>query len=213
MKTDLEKIVGYLQKYPHKTAAQLLEYIHRTFYHTENTKKELFLNFWVAYPKKNSKQRATSSFLRQSKQDIHNLMNNLGKYIFYCDLMNRPYCDPATYINNRRWEDQELHKIPNKQEILDVYAAIEAVLLPYMVKDVKSTYREFMKSDILDIARLMIDNDKATPENMITVAEWMGQTWSETAYAKYISIKTLSNNDKFIKRLANARVYKQSLKY
>lgn len=76
---------------------------------------EAFQKFWLAYPKKTAKQQAIKAFqklkpdealltkmlssLERQKNSIQ-WMKDGGQYI--------PY--PATWLNNRRWEDEDLEK-------------------------------------------------------------------------------------------------------
>jgi hypothetical protein len=67
----------------------------------------LFAKFWQAYPHKVGKRDAATSFQRILKMGIvgiDDLMAGLARYAAKTD--DRPWCNPATWLNGGRWDDQ-----------------------------------------------------------------------------------------------------------
>lgn len=64
-----------------------------------------FDQFWQLYPNKVGKSAAQKAFGRASKQvDLLTLMSGLAAYVSKTD--DRPWCNPATWLNQGRWDDQ-----------------------------------------------------------------------------------------------------------
>lgn len=64
-----------------------------------------FEEFWVAYPNKVGKADARKSFSKAaSRIDQGTLMAGLQRYVTKTD--DRPWCNPATWLNQDRWTDQ-----------------------------------------------------------------------------------------------------------
>jgi hypothetical protein len=67
----------------------------------------LFAKFWQAYPHKVGKRDAANCFQRVLKSGIvgiDDLMAGLARYAAKTD--DRPWCNPATWLNGGRWDDQ-----------------------------------------------------------------------------------------------------------
>lgn len=67
----------------------------------------VFDEFWLLYPNKVGKDDARRSFERLSavkKVDFTELIAGLRRYIAKTD--DRPWCNPATWLNQGRWQDQ-----------------------------------------------------------------------------------------------------------
>lgn len=72
-------------------------------------KQELFNQFWSEYPRKVSKQEAIKAFSKVSENEIPLLMEVLKKYkcsAGWLDNGGRFIPHPATWLNQRRWEDE-----------------------------------------------------------------------------------------------------------
>ena|SRR6202035_2146522 len=64
-----------------------------------------FGEFWAQYPNKIGKKAALASFHRARKTvDFATIMAALRAYINKSD--DRPWCNPATWLNQGRWDDQ-----------------------------------------------------------------------------------------------------------
>ena len=71
-----------------------------------------FAEFWLAYPRKVSKHKATAAYAKARNVASHeDIMAGLDRY-----KRNKPdYCDwmhPTTFLNGRRWEDE--YDVPTK---------------------------------------------------------------------------------------------------
>ena len=67
----------------------------------------LFAKFWQAYPHKVGKRDAANCFqrvLRSGIVGIDDLMAGLARYVAKTD--DRPWCNPSTWLNGGRWDDQ-----------------------------------------------------------------------------------------------------------
>jgi uncharacterized protein YdaU (DUF1376 family) len=61
--------------------------------------------FWDVYPNKVGKAAAKKAFEKATKRtDLPILMAGLDRYIHKTD--DRPWCNPATWLNQDRWEDR-----------------------------------------------------------------------------------------------------------
>ena len=70
----------------------------------ERKGKSEFDQFWSAYPNKVGKRDAEKAFHRASKRaDLETIMEGLGRYVRKTD--DRPWCNPATWLNQDRWQD------------------------------------------------------------------------------------------------------------
>jgi DNA-binding MarR family transcriptional regulator len=71
----------------------------------EPSYKKRFAEFWDKYPKKAAKPKAEQAFKKLSKKDQDALISSLSGYPFSNEKNFIPY--PATFINQRRWEDEQ----------------------------------------------------------------------------------------------------------
>ena len=72
-----------------------------------------FDQFWDVYPNKVGKRIASKSFGQALKRtSFEKLMNGLDRYINKTD--DRPWCNPSTWLNQDRWEDQP--STPNQKQ-------------------------------------------------------------------------------------------------
>lgn len=63
-----------------------------------------FPDFWSLYPNKVGKRDAETAFLKALKRaDIETILAGLRLYAAKAD--DRPWCNPATWLNQDRWED------------------------------------------------------------------------------------------------------------
>ncbi len=63
-----------------------------------------FPEFWSLYPNKVGKRDAETAFLKALKRaDIETILAGLRRYVAKTD--DRPWCNPATWLNQDRWED------------------------------------------------------------------------------------------------------------
>jgi hypothetical protein len=74
---------------------------------TQQAAESLFAKFWQAYPHKVGKRDAANAFGRVLKMKIvgiDDLMAGLARYSAKTD--DRPWCNPSTWLNQGRWDDQ-----------------------------------------------------------------------------------------------------------
>lgn len=64
-----------------------------------------FPEFWSLYPNKVGKRDAEAAFLKALKRaDLETIVAGLRRYAAKTD--DRPWCNPATWLNQDRWEDR-----------------------------------------------------------------------------------------------------------
>lgn len=64
-----------------------------------------FERFWALYPNKVGKRDAEKAFAKaRSRASFEAIMDGLGRYVAKID--DRPWCNPTTFLNQDRWEDQ-----------------------------------------------------------------------------------------------------------
>jgi len=69
--------------------------------------RDAFDQFWTEYPNKIAKPVACDSFNKIEKAgqvEFNTIMDGLRKYVKKKD--DRPWCNPSTWLNQARWEDQ-----------------------------------------------------------------------------------------------------------
>ncbi|TPW29692.1 hypothetical protein FJU08_12810 [Martelella alba] len=60
--------------------------------------------FWPAYPQKVAKPAALKAFMRaRTRADLETILAGLNRYVAKRD--DRPWCNPATWLNQDRWND------------------------------------------------------------------------------------------------------------
>ena len=73
-----------------------------------------FDRFWQLYPNKVGKGAAQAAFAKASKRiDFDTLMAGLRRYVAKTD--DRPWCNPATWLNQDRWDDAPASAQPIKR--------------------------------------------------------------------------------------------------
>jgi len=77
---------------------------------------KLFERFWINYPKKTDKKRASVSFnkLSKSKQEIA----TKDCVVRYSDTEVRYVPNPTTYLNGERWEDEQAGQQATQRKVL-----------------------------------------------------------------------------------------------
>lgn len=85
-----------------------------------------FDQFWELYPNKVGKQAARVAFeavMRRAAVAFDQLMTGLGTYVAKTD--DRPWCNPATWLNQHRWEDKPARPHNGKSVLAAADRAIE----------------------------------------------------------------------------------------
>lgn len=74
-----------------------------------------FETFWAEYPHKVGKRDAQKAFAKASRRiDLADLMAGLRRYAAKTD--DRPWCNPATWLNQDRWADMPASQpVPHRQ--------------------------------------------------------------------------------------------------
>jgi hypothetical protein len=68
-------------------------------------KTEFDHDFWPRYPNKVGKPDALKAFLRaRNKTSLETIAHGLDAYVHKTD--DRPWCNPSTWLNQERWNDQ-----------------------------------------------------------------------------------------------------------
>lgn len=77
----------------------------------ETRERASFDSFWAAYPHRVGKADAVKAFDRALRRtDIDTLMAGLHRYVAKTD--DRPWCNPATWLNQDRWTDEPASVAP-----------------------------------------------------------------------------------------------------
>ena len=77
----------------------------------ETRSRASFDSFWAAYPHRVGKADAVKAFDRALRRtDIDTLMAGLHRYVAKTD--DRPWCNPATWLNQDRWTDEPATVMP-----------------------------------------------------------------------------------------------------
>ncbi|MFN3169276.1 MAG: GIY-YIG nuclease family protein [Hyphomicrobiales bacterium] len=72
-----------------------------------------FDEFWAAYPHKTAKPAAVKAFPKALKRaGFPEIMAGLRRYVGKTD--DAAWCNPATWLNNDRWDDQPAPPVPRK---------------------------------------------------------------------------------------------------
>jgi hypothetical protein len=70
-----------------------------------------FDEFWSLFPNKVGKAEAVKAFAKAAKLvDLATMMAGLRRYVAKTD--DRPWCNPATWLNQARWDDQPAVVVP-----------------------------------------------------------------------------------------------------
>lgn len=66
--------------------------------------RSVFPDFWTLYPNKVGKREAEAAFLKAVKRaDLATILAGVRRYAAKTD--DRPWCNPATWLNQDRWDD------------------------------------------------------------------------------------------------------------
>ncbi len=72
-----------------------------------------FEDFWAIYPNRVGKRDAEKSFAKAlSRANLPEILAGLRRYVAKTD--DRPWCNPATWLNQDRWADDPAH-VPRQQ--------------------------------------------------------------------------------------------------
>lgn len=112
------------------------------------TNADYFSSFWSIYPRKIARPATERAAKKIQPDEWPAVMEGTKKYISYWKKLNteKQYIPhPATFINNRRWED-EIETIEEQAEESNAYTFTKAVLnknnrtLPDLPHDIKQVF-------------------------------------------------------------------------
>lgn len=70
----------------------------------EDARKRAFSDFWAIFPNKVGKRDAETAFLKAlTRADLETILEGVRRYAAKTD--DRPWCNPATFLNQDRWAD------------------------------------------------------------------------------------------------------------
>ena len=69
--------------------------------------EEQFEKFWSKYPVKTSKSECKKKFLKLLEKDRLEILENIDMYVAYKPFLSYRHPNPTTFINQRRWEDED----------------------------------------------------------------------------------------------------------
>jgi hypothetical protein len=70
----------------------------------EDARKRAFSDFWAIFPNKVGKRDAETAFLKAlTRADPETILDGVRRYAAKTD--DRPWCNPATFLNQDRWTD------------------------------------------------------------------------------------------------------------
>lgn len=92
---------------------------------TRELKAEFDSDFWPVYPNKVGKPDALKSFLKaRQRVDLETMIAGLRAYVGKTD--DRPWCNPATWLNQDRWNDRPAQVArgqppPRQRDLADIF--------------------------------------------------------------------------------------------
>lgn len=161
----------------------------------------LFETFYELYPRKVSKKKAQSAFVRLPKYKQSLAIDNIPKYKLWADINGYSYTHPSTYINQERFMDEEIADLPNQVEMKRILDAARIGL------SLKESSVQMTKELLMDVAKCIFFHG-ATEQDVKVIGKWMSEVWgTEDKYRAFITLQTLFNSSKFVERRAKARIY------
>ena len=184
---QLEEFADWYEK---ELELQAMKELHRD-------KNGLWKIFWDVYPRKVGKKNAMRAFMKLSPKQQDMAVSMVPKYKILTDMYQQDYLHPSTYLNQERFNDDELREIPYGKQI-------ESFLtFPKQILGVK----EPNQTQIIKAARLIMVH-KATPNQARQVALWMRDVWgSDADWKQYVNLDTLLNDKKWKERVLKAKDY------
>lgn len=160
-------------------------------------KNGLWKVFWDVYPRKVGKKNAMRAFMKLSpkQQDLATTM--VPKYKILTDMYSQDYLHPSTYLNQERFNDDELKSIPSGKQIEHFFTFVKQIF----------NVNELNQFHIMKAARLIMVH-KATANEARQVALWMKDVWgSDAEWRSYVNLNTLLNDKKWKERVLKAKDY------
>lgn len=89
---------------------------------SDKEKETKFNLFWDKYPNKTGKKVCLDKFVKLPIEDINNILNTLDAYVAYKPFKDYTHPNPQTYLNQRRWEDEQFKSMPLLPELSRIVA-------------------------------------------------------------------------------------------
>ena len=160
-------------------------------------KDGLWKVFWDVYPRKVGKKNAMRAFLKLNAKQRDKATTMIPKYKILTDMYAQDYLHPSTYLNQERFNDDELEAIPSGKEITHFFTFVKKIL----------NVNELNQFHIMKAARLIMVH-KATAMEAKQVAQWMKDVWGADAeWRGYVNLNTLLNDKKWKERVLKAKDY------
>ena len=185
---QLEEFADWYEK---ELELQAMKELHRD-------KNGLWKVFWDVYPRKVGKKNAMRAFMKLSPKQQDKATTMVPKYKILTDMYQQDYLHPSTYLNQERFNDDELETIPSSENIKGL------LQIPYKVFNLPLGFQEH---HIMKAARLIMVH-KATVNEARQVALWMRDVWgSDADWKQYVNLDTLLNDKKWKERVLKAKDY------
>ena len=185
-----EKIAEFAQWYAEYLEKQQMKELNRD-------KNGLWKIFWDAYPRKVGKKNAMRAFMKLSAKQQDKATTMVPKYKILTDMYQQDSLHPSTYLNQERFNDDELTSIPSGKQIEHFFTFVKKIF----------NVNKLNQFHIMKAARLIMVH-KATANEARQVALWMKDVWGSNAEWKdYINLNTLLNDKKWKERVLKAKDY------
>lgn len=185
-----EKISEFAQFYLEHLELESMKDLHAD-------KDGLWKIFWDIYPRKVGKKNAMRAFLKLNPEQQDKAVTMVPKYKILTDMYAQDYLHASTYLNQERFNDDELEAIPSGKEISHFFTFVQKIL----------GVNELNQLHIMKAARLIMVH-KATATEAKQVAQWMNDVWGADAeWRSYVNLNTLLNDKKWKERVIKAKDY------
>lgn len=185
-----EKISEFTQFYLEHLELESMKDLHAD-------KDGLWKIFWDVYPRKVGKKNAMRAFMKLSPKQQDRATAMVPKYKILTDMYQQDYLHASTYLNQERFDDDELREIPYGKQIERFLTVPKQIF----------GLNEFNQLHIVKAAKLIMLH-KATPDQVKQVALWMKDVWgSDADWKQYVNLNTLLNDKKWKERVLKAKDY------
>lgn len=153
--------------------------------------------FWEAYPRKVGKKAAEKAFFRLSLTKQDKAVSMIQKYKILADMYGTDYLHPSTYLNQERFNDDDLLDIPTGADIRAFVGATKSVFGIATMNELQ----------LIKAAKIIMKH-KATAQQAKEVATWMSDVWGSSAeWRPYVNLNSMLNESKWRERVLKAKDY------
>ena len=153
--------------------------------------------FWEAYPRKVGKKAAEKAFFRLSLTKQDKAVSMIQKYKILADMYGTDYLHPSTYLNQERFNDDDLLDIPTGADIRAFVGATKSVFGIATMNELQ----------LIKAAKIIMKH-KATAQQAKEVATWMSDVWGSSAeWRPYVNLNSRLNESKWRERVLKAKDY------